>query len=77
VITLPNDEPLIRELAFPQGMRVFVGPAPGRCGTVNWNSEAPMLRDYPNSVPVLMCGLAGRTHWFNKRWLAPLGEGAA
>jgi len=36
-----------------------------------------MLRDYPNSVPVLMCGLAGRTHWFNKRWLAPLGEGAA
>jgi hypothetical protein len=82
VIALPNDEPLIRELAFPDGMEVIVGPLPGRLGSVNWKAETKspsggdMLRDYPNSVPVRMRGLCGRTHWFNKRWIAPRGKEA-
>ncbi len=50
-LTLPNDEPVILQLAFPTGQRVLVGPLDygGLHGVVDWAADTPMpgSRDMP------------------------------
>jgi len=80
--TLPNDEVLIPQLAFPTGQRVLVGPLDygGLTGVVDWNADRPikggrympeerMTDSYPNTVPVrIRLSLV----FINTRWLMTL-----
>jgi hypothetical protein len=81
---LPNDEPMLARLAWPDGMAVVVGPLDfgGIKGVVDWsfNPRIPgdchtppstMLREYGcNMVPVRR-GLEASLH--HQRWLVPAG----
>ena len=90
VVRLPvSGPPLVPELAFPDGMEVFVGPQPGFYGRIHW-AENPILslpskfhcgtdmrRDYGSCVPVRTRGLIGHVTWHNVRWVIPHNETSA
>ena len=84
VVRLPvSGPPLVPELAFPDGMEVFVGPQPGHFGRIDWSANpilslpskfhggTDMRRDYAPCVPVRPRGLIGRVTWHNVRWVIP------
>jgi len=84
VMRLPvSGPPLVPELAFPDGMDVFVGHHPGHFGKIDWSANpilslpskyhggTDMRRDYAPCVPVRPRGLIGRVTWHDVRWVIP------
>jgi hypothetical protein len=69
---LPCDEEMVPELAFPDGLRVIVGPSQFSIitGTVDW-SVGKKDWNWPH-VPVRVDGLTPRFQWSHPRWLIPL-----
>jgi len=84
VMRLPvSGPPMVPELAFPDGMEVFVGPHPGHFGRVDWSANpilslpskyhggTNMRRDYGPCVPIRARGLIARVTWHDVRWIIP------
>jgi hypothetical protein len=82
-MNIPDDTPRFRELAFPQGHRVAIGPSfrvggrvdwsdPGRIGGDRFTADTTMLDSYTDCVPVRTGALIPFLTWVHQRWLRSL-----
>jgi len=80
---IPDDTPRFRELAFPDGQRVAIGPSFRTGGRVDWSipgiirgdrftADTTMRDSYPDCVPVRTGALIPKITWVHQRWLLSL-----